>query len=88
MNEEKHWGTVINNETWTVSVSGPMSQKLGANKRDWIEEEAKRLYPESMNGPNPSHHAGTTFRGASEEVQVAIDYDFSEMTVHVGDPSS
>jgi len=77
------WQIEIDNEDWTISVSGRMFYGLGPQKRGWIESEVKRLYPGSMDGPSASDHASTVFRGAGTEVDVFIDYGFADKRVCV-----
>lgn len=83
MAESTEWQINLNGEDWTILVSRQMAYGLGPRKKAWVEGEVAKLYPGSMDGPNPSHHAGTTFCGGGKEVEVAIDYDFAEKTVSV-----
>lgn len=85
MAESTEWEIELNGENWTILVSGQMAYGLGPQKKAWVEGEVTKLYPGSMDGPTPSHHAGTMFRGGGKEVEVAIDYDFSEKPVSVGE---
>ncbi len=79
----EEWTIVIDGEEWTIRAEGKVAERLGPTKRDWVETEVRRHYSAASVGPHPLTFAGTRYRGASGEYEVAIDFDHQDHEITI-----
>jgi hypothetical protein len=79
------WTMDIDGQQWVVRVHGKAAEKLGPSKKEWFEKEIRQHYSNPPEHEDPLTFAGTRYRGASGEYEVAIDYHHKYHEVTISD---